>query len=212
MPSDPGSHMEQGTTRSLPRLFSAGCVVFASTVSEPGAKPGLTYKLLRKLAREDPGWSAPADEKALTLRKNVLGRPYLLLGGKEGPSLSFSHGGGRLWAAMCGKGSVGIDVAHPEEFSGAYPFARAFRPSELDCASALFPDDKARGVALIWSLKEASVKATGSGFNLFDPLDVCVSKPRFREKGLLFETQAGGRTILAWATKEGDGWLSVAWV
>jgi phosphopantetheinyl transferase len=177
-----------------------------------GAKPGLALKLLRELARHDLGWRTPPDGEALTLRKSPLGRPYLLLGDKEGPSLSFSRGGRRLWAAMCGKGRVGIDVAHPKEFSGDYPFARAFRPEELDCARALFPDDKARGVALIWSLKEASVKATGSGFNLFDPLDVCVSKPRFMEAGFLFEVLAGGRPILAWAKKEGERWLSVAWV
>jgi hypothetical protein len=203
--------MEPGSTHIWSRLFPESRVVFASTVSRPGAKPVLVHRLLRELARHDPGWSAPPEGRAPTLCKSALGRPYLLLGEKQGPSLSFSHGGGRLWAALCGKGGVGIDVAYPEEFGGVYPFARAFRPEELDCARALFPDDKARGAALIWSLKEASVKATGSGFNRFDPLEVCVGKPLFKEEGFLFEVLVG-QPIAAWARKEDRGWLSMAWV
>jgi hypothetical protein len=203
--------MEPGTTHTLSRLFPGGCIVFASIVSRPGAKAVLVHRLLRELARHDPAWSAPPDGKALTLCKSTLGSPYLLLEGKQGPALSFSHGGGRLWAAVCGRGSVGIDVAYREEFGGDYPFARAFRPEELDCARALFPDDKARGAALIWSLKEASVKATGSGFNLFDPLEVYVGKPLFREDGFLFEVLAG-RPISAVVRQEHRGWLSMAWV
>lgn len=201
--------VEQGTIHTLPRLVLGGSVVFASTESRPGAGPCLTLTLLRALARIDPRWSAPPDENALTLHKSALGRPCLLLGDEQEPSLSFSHGGGRLWAAMSGTGSVGIDVAYPEEFAGGYPFARAFRPEELEYAGALCPNDTARGAALIWSAKEASVKATGAGFNLFDPLQVQVGTPLFREKGIFFEVSAG-RPISAWVRKEDRGWLSVA--
>jgi phosphopantetheinyl transferase len=110
---------------------------------------------------------------------------------------------------MSGTGSVGIDVAYPEEFAGGYPFARAFKPEEMECARALCHNDTARGAALIWSAKEASVKATGAGFNLFDPLEVRVGTPLFREQGILFEVSAG-RPISAWVKKEDRGWLSVA--
>jgi phosphopantetheinyl transferase len=204
--------MEQGTIHSLPRIVLGEYVVFASSVSMSEAKPGLARKLLRELTRHDSRWSAPADGEPLALHKSALGRPYLMLADKAGPSLSFSRGEWRLWAAMCGKGSVGIDIAYTEEFTGDYPFARAFRPEELDCVGALFPDHQARGLALIWSLKEASVKAIGSGFNLFDPLDVCVGKPNLREAGFLFEVLAGGSAIVAWARREGEGWLSLAWI
>jgi phosphopantetheinyl transferase len=110
---------------------------------------------------------------------------------------------------MSGSGSIGIDVAYPEEFAGGYPFARAFRPEELDCASALCPNNIPRGAALIWSAKEATVKATGAGFNLLDPLEVRVGTPLFREQGILFQVSAG-RAISAWVRKEGWGWLSMA--
>jgi hypothetical protein len=202
-------HIEHGTIHALTRFALGGSVVFASTKSGRGAEPCLALMLLRALARLDPRWSLSSDENALTLHKSTLGGPCLLLGDKQGPSLSFSHGEGRLWAAMSSKGRVGIDVAYPEEFAGSYPFARAFRPEELDSARALCHNDTARGAALIWSAKEASVKATGAGFNRFDPLQVRVGAPLFKEQGFLFEVLAD-RPIFAWARTEDTGWLCVA--
>ena len=193
----------------MPPLVLGGSVVFTSTQSRRGAGPCLALALLRALGRLDPHWSAPPDENELILHKSALGGPRLLVGDREGPSLSFSHGEGRLWAAMSGRGSVGIDVAYPEEFTGGYPFARAFRTEELDCARALCPNDTARGAALIWAAKEASVKATGAGFNLFDPLEVRVGTPLVKEQGVLFEVLAD-RPISTWVRTEGKGWLSVA--
>ena len=202
-------HLAPGKIHALAPLVPGGSVLFASTKSERGAGPRLALTLMRALARLDPRWSLSPDESALTLHKSILGGPCLLLGDKQGPSLSFSHGKERLWAAMCSKGRVGIDMAYPEEFAAGYPFARAFRPEELDCARALCHNDTARGAALIWSAKEASVKATGAGFNRFDPLQVRVGAPLIKEQGLLFEVLAD-RPITAWARTEDTGWLCVA--
>jgi phosphopantetheinyl transferase len=165
--------------------------------------------LLQALARLDPRWRLSHSENTITLHKSTLGEPYLLLGDQPGPSLSFSHGKERLWAAMSSKGRVGIDVAYPEDFAADYPFARAFRPEELDSVRAICHNDTARGAALIWSAKEASVKATGTGFNRFDPLDVQVGAPLFREQGVGFEVLAD-QPITAWVRTEGKGWLCVA--
>jgi phosphopantetheinyl transferase len=165
--------------------------------------------LLQALARLDPRWRPSYAENMLTLHKSTQGRPYLRLGDQPGPSLSFSHGKKRLWAAMSSKGRVGIDVAYPEEFAADYPFARAFRPEELDSARTICHNDTARGAALIWSAKEASVKAIGAGFNRFDPLDVRVGTPISREQGIGFEVLVD-RPITAWARTEGRGWFCVA--
>jgi len=110
---------------------------------------------------------------------------------------------------MSAEGGVGIDLAFPEEFEDGYPFARAFRMVELDCARAFCRGDRALGAALLWAVKEASVKATGAGFNLLDPLEVRVGFPLVGEQGILFEVLAD-RPISAWARKENGGWLSVA--
>lgn len=208
-PSWNHDHMEDGTIYTPPHFVLGGSVVFASTESRLGAKLFLALILLRALARlERRSYTSP-HENALKLYNTALGRPYLLVENKPGPSLSFSHGEGRLWAAMCSKGDVGIDVAYPEEFVGDYPFARAFRPEELEYARALCHNDTARGAALIWSAKEASVKATGTGFNLFDPLGVRVGTPLFRKQGIFFEVWAN-RPLSTWARREGRGWLAVA--
>ena len=204
------NHMVHAKIHTLPCPVLGHTVVFASTESRRGAKHNLTLMLLRTLGRLDPGSSASRHEKALTFYKGALGRPCLLLGDEQGPSLSFSHGEGRLWGAMCSEGSVGIDVAYPDEFAGGYPFGRAFSPEELDCAGGLCRNDRARGAALIWSVKEASVKATGAGFHLFDPLDVRVGIFLFREQGILFEVSVD-RPISVWASPAGRGWVSVAW-
>ena len=49
--------------------------------------------------------------------RDLLGKPYLLLGGSRGPAISFSEGGGKVWAALSGDESdIGIDVAGTDEF------------------------------------------------------------------------------------------------
>ena len=195
---------------TLPHHVLGDLVVLASIEAKPGAKLSLTFGLLRLLARLEPRRHAPPVKNTLTLHKSALGRPAVLLGEEGGPSLSFSRGKGWLWAAMGDQGSVGIDVAYPQEFADGYPFARAFRPEELEWAEA-FCHDTARGAALVWSAKEAAVKATGTGFNLIDPLEVRVGTPRFIDHGMVFDVSAD-RPIAAWSGPEDEGWLSVALV
>lgn len=201
-----------GTIHILAGQALGWSALFTSTdESRDGARSFLTRSLLAALAQSDPRWNVPAYEDTITLKKSPLGKPCLVLGGTQGPALSFSHGQGRLWAAMSSIRDVGIDVAYPEDFDGAYPFERAFRPEERECARDLCPDDMARGAALIWSAKEAAVKATGEGFNFIDPLAVRVGSPQFREDGVLFDVWAD-RPVAAWARTEGRGWLSLAWL
>jgi hypothetical protein len=53
-----------------------------------------------------------------------LGRPRLQLGEYRGPAISFSEGGGKVWAAICADESdIGIDVAGADEFQGDYPIS-----------------------------------------------------------------------------------------
>ena len=67
-----------------------------------------------------------------------LGRPQLRLGDREGPAVSFSESGGKLWAALCGDVSdIGIDAVGTNEFPKEYPFHRAFLVQELQQAFRL---------------------------------------------------------------------------
>jgi len=203
------SLLEPETIHTLPGLAVGKTVLFASTPLAHEARPGLILRLLQALETLGLLWRSPTVENAFTLHKTPRGKPYLLIGNRQGPSLSFSHGDRRLWAAVGSQGAVGIDVADPVEFAGAYPLERAFRPQELDSVQALTQKKSARAAALIWSLKEASVKAAGTGFNTYDPLEVRVGSPRISDCGILFDVWAG-RSISAWARAEGRGWLAVA--
>lgn len=202
-------HVEHGIIHTLSGLVPGNPVAFTFTPSRRGAGICLSFMLMRAMARLDSRWCIPPGKNTVTLLKNSFGKPCFFIGDTPGPSLSFSHGGGRTWAAMSGTGSIGIDVAYPEEFEDGYPYSRAFRPEELDLARELCHNDTSRGAALIWSVKEASVKATGAGFNRFDPLELQMGVLRSGEQGLFFEVSAD-RPISAWVKKEGRGWLSVA--
>jgi len=92
--------------------------------------------------------------------RGPLGRPRLLLGEQRGPAIAFSECGGNVWAALSGDGSdIGIDAAGADEFQGEYPFHRVFHPQELDHALRLTGGDREEASALLWSVKEAVVKA-----------------------------------------------------
>jgi phosphopantetheinyl transferase (holo-ACP synthase) len=127
---------------------------------------------------------------------DLLGRPYLLLGEYRGPAISFSAGGGKVWAALCGDESdIGIDVAGTDEFQRDYPFHRVFHAQELQHALCLAGGDLEEASALLWSVKEATVKALGSAFHLVDPLQICVNPSTLREGGYTFTVGLSGKAL-----------------
>jgi len=130
-------------------------------------------------AMESPLWqgfhSSHGDAFPIHLARGPLGRPRLLLGESPGPAISFSEGGGNVWAALCGDESdIGIDVAGSDEFQKEYPFHRVFNDRELQHALSLTGGELGNASALLWSIKEAVVKALGCAFHLVDPLQINV--------------------------------------
>lgn len=126
--------------------------------------------------RADGRYSNRAD-LPIRVAYDPLGRPRLLLGECEGPAISFSEGGGKTWAALCGDDSdIGIDAAGTDEFPKDYPVHRVFHSQELQLALRLTSGDLKRASALLWSIKEAAVKALGCAFHLVDPREICVSR------------------------------------
>ena len=131
------------------------------------------------VAMESPLWKRyqSADRVALPIQvvRDLLGRPHLMVGEYRGPAISFSEGGGKVWAALCGDASgLGIDVAGPDEFQSQYPFHRVFHPQELQHTLTLAGGDLQKASALLWSIKEAVVKALGCAFHLVDPRQITV--------------------------------------
>jgi phosphopantetheinyl transferase (holo-ACP synthase) len=151
-----------------------------------------------------------------------LGRPQLLQGECEGPAISFSEGGGKIWAALCGDTSdIGIDAAGTDEFPKEYPFYRVFHAQELQHALRLASGDSEKAAALLWSIKEAAVKALGCAFHLVDPRQVCVNPSAAEKDGwhtftaclsgkALERFPMAGRCIWVRSRALGQMWLSVA--
>lgn len=132
----------------------------------------------------------------LQVAHGPLGRPQLLLGEVRGPAVSFSEGGGKLWAALCGDGSgIGIDVAVADEFQGDYPLHRVFHDQELHHAGRLTGGDLAKAAALLWSIKEAVVKALGCGFHLVAPRQVHISPSLGGDWGYTFPVSLSGKAL-----------------
>ncbi|MHB8067044.1 MAG: 4'-phosphopantetheinyl transferase family protein [Desulfobaccales bacterium] len=154
--------------------------------------------LAAMMAREGPlGKGGQASSRAaipIQVVHNPLGRPHLRLGENRGPAISFSKGGGRIWAALSGdKSDIGIDVAETDEFQGEYPVHRVFHGPELLHALRLAGGDLARASALLWSVKEAVAKALGCGFHFVSPRQINVYPAVDRDGGYTFPVGLSGK-------------------
>jgi phosphopantetheinyl transferase (holo-ACP synthase) len=148
------------------------------------------------------------------------------LGEYRGPAISFSEGGQNVWAALCeDRSDIGIDVAGPDEFQKEYPFHRVFNDQELQHALRLAGGDLKRASALLWSIKEAAVKALGCAFHLVDPRQITVYPPTEgaigENDGYTFPVGLSGKARVRFSTAAGRSlwvrslpqrkmWLSIA--
>jgi len=101
-----------------------------------------------------------------------------------------------MWAALCGDGSdIGIDAAAFCEFRGDYPLHRVFHDQELHHAGRLTEGNVARAAALLWSIKEAVVKALGCAFHLVAPQQVHILPSIGGDKGYTFPVFLSGKAL-----------------
>ena len=129
--------------------------------------------------------------------RGLLGKPHLLLGEYRGPAISFSEGGGKVWAALCGdEFDIGIDVAGTDEFQKEYPFHRVFHPQELQHTLRLAGGDLEKASALLWSIKEAVVKALGCAFHLVDPRHITGYPSVGGDGGYTFPVGLSGKALV----------------
>jgi hypothetical protein len=183
-----------------------GPVVYAAT---PSGKDFLLEQLLAALPGQGPPGLKPGQGLPLQLTHGSLGQPILLLDGASILSVSFSLGGGLLWGALAGTGRVGLDAAFAPDFPPDYPLQRVFSQEEFGWTCALLGGDASRAAALLWSLKEAAVKALGVGFNYLAPREITTGPGKPWRGGYLFEVNAGC-LVKTWVRPAGDGWVALA--
>jgi len=212
-----------------------GPVFYASLPCGPCAAETLNHRLVSTLwdhlvAMESPLWKGcQSSNRAvfpIQVVRGLFGRPHLLLGKYRGPAISFSEGGGEVWAALCGDESdIGIDVAGTDEFQSEYPFHRVFHAQELQHALRLAGGDVEQASALLWSIKEAVVKALGCAFHLVDPRQITVYPSGggavgenggytfpvdLSRKALVRFPIAAGRSLWVCSLPQRKMWLSIA--
>jgi hypothetical protein len=193
------------------RLPDSGVAAYGCSVPGSGAVETLAAGLLDALAKVDRRWSHCARWRHLSVLRTPLGQPLLFGDGMAGPAISLSRVSGRLWGAVYGRQGVGIDVALRDEFIGTYPFHRAFGPNELTLATGCIGTDLPLAAAGIWAVKEAAVKAVGTGFHGFDPREVEVVSLEPGSGGYLSRARVG-LPCPVWLAREGPGWVAVALV
>ena len=117
-------------------------------------------------------WRTRRNIPPISVEYDEFGKPRLKIGEFMEMAVSFSRVSDMLWASVTGSGNhLGMDVARAEEFDGNYPFPRAFHPEEL-FSSMLDIHGIQESAAMLWSVKEAAVKALGIGYGLLGPLDI----------------------------------------
>jgi phosphopantetheinyl transferase len=205
---------EPAVVASMPAAWHFAKRNRESSILNLKAKESLAFFLTQRLLERKPS--------EIILKSEPWGKPEIWLNGVPGPALSFSWSAKRLWAAAGRPGnSLGLDAAAPEEFAGSYPHRRVFAETERQTAITLSRGDAAEAAALLWSVKEAVVKAAGCGFYYLSPKQVQVRFTGQGESGYLWRgclqgiDQDGNRAnqdhYLAVSVRLEYIWLAVAW-
>jgi phosphopantetheinyl transferase len=194
----------------LPRLGPAEPVLYAAVEAVEGARELVAARLFAALAGLAPEWGEARAWGALSLEAGPLGQPRLKLGGRAGPGLSFSEAGGLLWAALAGRGQVGVDAALEKDFTPPYPLSRAFGREEWDWAWRHCQGQTAAAAALLWAAKEAVVKALEVGFHTLDPRALTAVPLGPAAEGLSLVVRAPEAAVSVWVRPLDEGWLALA--
>jgi 4'-phosphopantetheinyl transferase len=146
--------------RALARTLDAGERDRARRFTDAGVARRFTVAraALRALLAERTGCSA----RALRFEIDAAGRPRL-----AGARLAFSasRSGERALIALASAGPLGVDVERIEPRREDADVAASFFPPEVCAAwSALPPAERAPAFFRRWTLSEAYLKATGTGF------------------------------------------------
>jgi len=206
--------------RGEPVLVASTPVALRSSAS--GEKGALRWQMAKEsLARFLARYLLERQMSDLTLERDPLGKPEMWLGATPGPAISFSWSAGKLWAAVCGSESgLGLDATLPGEFIESYPYQRVFREEEWQAAVTLSAGNREEAASLLWSVKEAVVKAWGCGFHFLSPRQVDVQFAGQQEDCYLWRgcqgsspgsPPVGREACPAVTVRLREVWLAVAW-
>ena len=121
--------------------------------------------------------------EALRFGREEKGRPFLL--SPDAPDFNLSDTDGGTLVAICGRGRVGVDLERIDREPAVARLAqRYFGADEVRDLLQLPPEDARRAFLWLWTAKEASCKATGTGIFGWLPrwrFDPATEQPRLRD-------------------------------
>lgn len=136
------------------------------------------------------------EERAEALLQNEHGKPFF----EHGPEFCLSHSG--FYAVLAaGNLPLGVDIEAPTAYKEKVA-ARCFTPEEQT-----FAQTHKNGFGLVWTKKEAVMKASGAGFSL-SPASFCVLENPCAAGGTLYyltEAEYGGYAFALASAEETGG-------
>ncbi|GAB2923783.1 4'-phosphopantetheinyl transferase superfamily protein [Paraburkholderia jirisanensis] len=124
-----------------------------------------SYLITRALVRTVLSNLLGVAANTLRFAANQYGRPYLLHDG--GLSFSISHTAGMIVVATSRSGEIGVDLESRETSRATNILAeRCFAPGEIVAFRSIAPSHADETFLSIWTLKEAYIKARGTGLSL----------------------------------------------
>ena len=148
---------------------------FASAVKQDFAqnRERARMSLMDLLFRHFSQSASRAFPPEIRLAHDLWGKPFLLGPSPFLPAISFSYAPDCLWGALGHPGvHLGLDVAEAAEFPPSYPVHRLGKAEEWREMAGLAPGGPGEAAALLWSAKEAAVKALGCGYHGIGPRQI----------------------------------------
>ncbi len=177
---------------------AAGIVMGSLEQTTAECQNTLTRKLLTRL---QPALSC---HNVVSVDHDHLGKPVL---DRKDIAISFSYCQGIIYGAVAQSNTLGLDAATADDFKGNYPYHRIFHNEDLHMCKSL-QKDTAEAAAMLWSCKEAMVKALGTGFRTLDPLDLRITK-LIEGPGYQLVVMDGKATSTVFAQKSGDHHIAI---
>ena len=134
------------------------------------SRPRRQFALCRAALRAILCGELGCGNEALSFGSLSHGKPYALVGGVRAPiSFNVSHGGRHGLIALAAAGRVGVDVEERKARRDLDGIAETvFTPAEQADLALAAGDQKIHLFFRLWTMKEALIKALGTGFSL-DP-------------------------------------------
>ena len=163
-PAPPWPTLDDGTAGQLPDDELRLLWLPAATSADERPRRQRIDALLRR-ALAPPLGLAPSQ---LRFGRGAKGRPFLEH--EHAPDFNLSDTAGGTLLALTRAARVGVDLErHGRQPPAARLAARYFDPAEARALLRLAPDAAAREFIALWTAKEASCKATGTGIFGFLP-------------------------------------------